>query len=1583
MGYDNYIRSENVNAILLRRINKIIIKEEEDLNSFFKKNLETSLKYDSNRVKEKHIIVVENCNLLNCVINIDDIKFEFENGNLISKNTIEDENFVKDIVIKTVKDETKRIIEKLKFALTLNENLNNFGYCIDIEVVKKIAFYNENDYELFYSFLIRKLKEIVGTEKEYNPSYPNFPRKCIDSDTIYTSYCQWLYVLESLNSNSGAIPESYKTNFTGLDKINTLKVISVTNREEYNQLMSALINSPEPFTSEDVTDLDIFFSYETGNLAFVPDTMPCKDNLHYIARMVLQYNTNNISDKKQLINRVKDMYDKVNYTVDDIIKFSLVFSHHHPSDIGKLKVFNYYFSSSAIELLYKLLKHSNNRYAKFLKYKNVWARLVNKLNIFYYETTYPDVCKDLKRIAKQNVYNNIFVQKRRQLIVDKKENLDDFYKELINNSIKQDDYLSSVNHNIVVDQCNLLNCKLIVDDTTIEFENGILLTNETSIDKSVLDKLQKILEKETKIISDKLNIILSLNENISKIGFCLDIDLVKAISLYDENEIDEFGFFLCNELKTLQSLPLYYTPGSYNDLVYIDFPREHLTSQLTYFSYCKWLYTLETLNCDKKKIPMSYKIEFENNPNIDRIKMDIGNSSLKIVTVGEEDQFFNMITTMMNAPEALSTNDISYLKKFMAYEENYIKYIPETITNKENLAYIANAIIKHHHNNPPMDVILPLFKNVNDVLRLALVMSNQSPSDLGKRVAFISFKNPERRLLMKLLNNCTNRYEDILKYKSKWVLLCEKIHPNKYKKIYPDLVNDLLGSYSFLGNKENKPKRIEYRFYKSLMEIDDRFQEYKNEMSKFIELERKRIFRSINDINILEEDNFVESLNQFKWIAIVGNRNRRTTNLRQNYAFSYRKPVSEVEHQKLFEIFKTIKEMPSETKEYIQEYLLKLSGIVYSDLLQKLNNQFIVNYSLCRWNYRRGNVDVDKKNEDIFNYTPTLLMDYTNHIVPQLNRDLIEKEVKRLQPHIIKLHDEDRQYKKERSTFDSKLVALINDKKIDEAAQLLSQKPGIYLRHLDELITKGNQSNLVIDILEKIAQKGSVKVLLSVKGYFQKRNEKLKNRSFLIKNATGSSKKKSNRITSGKGGEVTGKNAIYFTSVVKEPLSKDICERILTICDNALLCHFEHQGKLNGVYISPEIEKFIIPFDLRNASKGLENFTKGSRIDLSFKNITEEEKKMMVEDVEHRLRDKEALEEKLYTEKKQLDLQILNLKDKEGKEDQEQLKIMEKELITVEKDLTAMKNMIERLKSELHEKKNCPIGTNYQNIRLFMLGIFQKIFIEVYDENCNFKTLVTNFNSANKEIANEYNIYYHDEQKNVTYMDINIDTVLEHQGRYVVVNVLPGSGKFGWMEVPFLNSEESFDPSAVRQSISIKYTGDACPVILDCETREFIWIDHVSSKNYFRKYVDSYVDYHHQITYVNAVINLMKQGIPVPYRDPFATEEVPPLIVDGVNLSNVDVQDIKNTIENYNKYCAINDNFKKALFSYYIDPMRLSMSELIHLHIKARQGTLLEKEEDLKEGDIAFVPYTPFTKKDKVDYVSCSQLEVILSEYMK
>jgi len=144
---------------------------------------------------------------------------------------------------------------------------------------------------------------------------------------------------------------------------------------------------------------------------------------------------------------------------------------------------------------------------------------------------------------------------------------------------------------------------------------------------------------------------------------------------------------------------------------------------------------------------------------------------------------------------------------------------------------------------------------------------------------------------------------------------------------------------------------------------------------------------------------------------------------------------------------------------------------------------------------------------------------------------------------------------------------------------------------------------MVLNYFENIASKVSVKVLLSLKGYFQKRSEKLKVRVFLIKGST---------------------SKLYYKTEVKDALDISLCEKICSICDQALINHFKDKPKLNNVYLSEKLKKHLIPLDVRSASSALETYSKGSRFDLSYKKLTKEEQELCIKELEKELSENEA-----------------------------------------------------------------------------------------------------------------------------------------------------------------------------------------------------------------------------------------------------------------------------------------------------------------------------------------------------------------------
>ncbi|ORX79290.1 hypothetical protein BCR32DRAFT_328187 [Anaeromyces robustus] len=357
------------------------------------------------------------------------------------------------------------------------------------------------------------------------------------------------------------------------------------------------------------------------------------------------------------------------------------------------------------------------------------------------------------------------------------------------------------------------------------------------------------------------------------------------------------------------------------------------------------------------------------------------------------------------------------------------------------------------------------------------------------------------------------------------------------------------------------------------------------------------------DLKFLENDRYEEGKNpRINYQDINENDAITIRSIVKNYRIdavlsSRTIPLTKLEHKKLLEKFKQLKTVPEFLHTYIYQYLLSLSTIYIKNGLNSLNSIFMGN-----WDPTNNNDDVNFYNEIIQGMKISVPALYSS-MLPVLNVELIQKRLEELQPKINQLMEKVHQYKKKRQPFNSKCVELIAKKKIAEAAQLLSQKPGIFLRQLDELITKSEESEegkenkdshsqqeillLILQLLEKVANKVSIKVLLSVKGYFQKRMERLKGRAFLIQGSIANKKKSNNknknnnngRIVNVKSGVITKTcTTIYYsTKKVKAPLSESLCEQIIRICDETLRLHFKSQPPLQKVYISPELNKFIIP----------------------------------------------------------------------------------------------------------------------------------------------------------------------------------------------------------------------------------------------------------------------------------------------------------------------------------------------------------------------------------------------------------------------
>ncbi|HAS46689.1 MAG TPA: cytoplasmic protein [Microscillaceae bacterium] len=158
-------------------------------------------------------------------------------------------------------------------------------------------------------------------------------------------------------------------------------------------------------------------------------------------------------------------------------------------------------------------------------------------------------------------------------------------------------------------------------------------------------------------------------------------------------------------------------------------------------------------------------------------------TDLRIIDLGDEADFRLMFTQLMSANASISATDKEDLDWVVRqYRDDVAQMLPEAIPMKENLAYVTGLLLKHTSKS---DALLKnYYKTATDVLRLAVSLSDGDVS-LAEVTRFRNFKRGERKLLVGLLEKAGNITEDMLRYKSRWIRLGEKLHPFEYKKRFP------------------------------------------------------------------------------------------------------------------------------------------------------------------------------------------------------------------------------------------------------------------------------------------------------------------------------------------------------------------------------------------------------------------------------------------------------------------------------------------------------------------------------------------------------------------------------------------------------------------------------------------------------------------------------------------------------------------------------------------------------------------------------------------------------------------------------
>ncbi|MBQ7650114.1 MAG: TerD family protein [Victivallales bacterium] len=234
-------------------------------------------------------------------------------------------------------------------------------------------------------------------------------------------------------------------------------------------------------------------------------------------------------------------------------------------------------------------------------------------------------------------------------------------------------------------------------------------------------------------------------------------------------------------------------------------------------------------------------------------------------------------------------------------------------------------------------------------------------------------------------------------------------------------------------------------------------------------------------------------------------------------------------------------------------------------------------------------------------------------------------------------------------TFAGKVENAIEGKHYDEAVALLAKRPGEFARMLDRLLRGTDNPTAVMDAFEAVADKVATRVLMQLREHFLWRNDKsvsekvettpvddstfdkakmtheleevassasgleaamtslsqsvVDGTGILGTDETGRSTLKAHRpkvVADGKPIRVFfPKGSIAKAYIVEndlEGISPVVCQRMVSICEDAMVRAYGKREPLGKVWLSPEFRNYIVPFSERSASKALKTIVRGSRL---------------------------------------------------------------------------------------------------------------------------------------------------------------------------------------------------------------------------------------------------------------------------------------------------------------------------------------------------------------------------------------------------
>ena len=275
----------------------------------------------------------------------------------------------------------------LTHLATVTHNIQQLGFMFSAEVLEILSTFSINELADFYSWIAPQLKKLTGADLVCEPMYTNFPTEVMEmSEAELYLNAIFHYIGDAIGVR--IMPRSIKKERLPLLDMTDAKIINLGTMQEFSDMFKNLMNANSSISDTDKKDLNWYIKQATGLNEILPMEVRYKENLTFLAGLVLKH----IPEQAGALTRLFK-------TATDVLRFAVTLSE---GDVSLAAVTEFKpFKRSERRFLLDLLEGCKTITEDMLRYKGRWIRLGERLHPGEYRARYPK-CMEAFDILRNN-----------------------------------------------------------------------------------------------------------------------------------------------------------------------------------------------------------------------------------------------------------------------------------------------------------------------------------------------------------------------------------------------------------------------------------------------------------------------------------------------------------------------------------------------------------------------------------------------------------------------------------------------------------------------------------------------------------------------------------------------------------------------------------------------------------------------------------------------------------------------------------------------------------------------------------------------------------------------------------------------------------------------------------------------------------------------------------------------------------------------------------------------------------------------------------------------------------------------------